>query len=104
MDTTNTMAVADTIRDQIGNRGLVMMGAKNLLGSETGLQFKIGRNDLKVTHVRITLESSDTYTVEFIKVGRAPRFTVTEISRRELVFVDRLRAVLEAGTGMYLNL
>lgn len=104
MDTTNTLSVADTIRDQIGNRGLVMMGAKNLLGSEDGLQFKIGRNALRVTHVKITLEPSDTYSVEFIRVGRAPRFTVTEISRSELVFVDSLRAVLEAGTGMYLSL
>lgn len=104
MNTEQSMAVADTIRDQIGNRGLVMMGSRNLLGSASGLQFKIGRNALKVTHVRITLESSDTYTVEFIRVGRAPRFTITEISRQELVFVDSLRAVLETGTGMYLSL
>ena len=81
-----------------------MMGAKNLLGSEDALQFKIGRNAKRVTHIRVTLDATDTYTVEFIRVGRAPMFKTTPVADFSGVYADQLHAIIEANTGLYLSL
>ncbi len=97
------MAIANEIRNQIGQMGLTMMGAKNFIGGSDHLQFKIGRNAKRVTHIRITLDASDTYTVRFTRVGRAPKYTITELGEVEGVYVSDLRAILE-GTGMFLRL
>jgi hypothetical protein len=106
MNTTQAAAtdVAATIANQIGNRALVMFGATNLLGDANTLQFKIGKNASKATHVRVTLDPSDTYTVEFIRVGRSPHFTVTPIDSQSMVYGDQLRTVIGTFTGMYWNL
>jgi hypothetical protein len=52
MTSTATLQVAQTIRDQLGNRFCVMTGAKDFVGSERSLSFRIGRNIRNVTHVR----------------------------------------------------
>lgn len=102
---TQSEQVAHTIISQLGNMALSMLGAKNLLSlTEGGLQFKIGRNSKKVTHVEIILDPSDTYNVRFIKVGRAPKYEIKTLSKVEGVYVDRLHEVIEAHTGMYTHL
>jgi hypothetical protein len=98
------LAVANTIRDQIGGPAFVMMCAKNLVGDDRALTWKVGRNEKKVTHVRVTLEPTDTYKVEFIKVGRAPGFKVETLGTHEMIYADQLHPMIEAGTGMYLTL
>ena len=97
------MTIAQTILAQLGgNKFIVMTGAKNLVGA-TGhiLSFKIGRNAAKVSHVRISLEANDTYTMKFFNVRKT---TVKEISVREMVYADQLCSVFESVTGMYTSI
>lgn len=99
--TTNDLTVANTIRDQIGNRAFVMMGATNLLGSSDSLQFKVGSNAKKVTHVRIVLDKSDTYTVSFHRCHGA---SIKELASVSDVYVEQLHPTIETHTGLYLSL
>lgn len=104
--------VANTIAEQIGNRAFVMMGAKNLLGSESHLQFKIGTNCKKVTHVTVTLTSDDLYTVRFDRVTKigfnaktgAVTGGVKQLQEVEGVDVGQLHRIISEGTGLYLSL
>lgn len=106
MSNTN-MEVANTIRDQIGHRALFMLGASNLLGTENSLEFKIGRNAKGVTHIKITLDPSDTYTVEFAKRRMNHKTFVLDVkvlAKIDDVYVDMLHSVIEEYTGMYTSL
>ena len=103
-NTAQTLQVANTIADQIGARAFAMMGATNKLADASSLTFKVGRNARKVTHVTVTLDPTDTYTVEFVKCGRAPRYTRTVLATVSNVYEDGLRAVIETNTGLYLSL
>lgn len=96
-----SMEVANTIRDQVGHRALMMIGAKNLTGDKNSLSFKIGRNSAHVTHIRVTLEPSDTYTVQFYRVRRHNR---TLVSEERDIYGDGLRDCIERNTGLYTSL
>lgn len=94
------LEVADTIRAQIGGRAFLMLGAKDLLAIENGLQFKI-RGSRNANVVQIVLDASDTYTVTFQK-GRGLNWrTVAEVSD---VYADSLHRVIESNTGLYTSL
>lgn len=99
MNTANT--AAEIIRDQLGGGALMMLGAKDILGSENALQFAI-RGSRKVSKIRITLDPSDTYTVEFFK--KNGRFDYATVATVEGVYVDSLHAVIETNTGLYTSL
>ena len=97
--------IANTIRSQIGHGTLFMMGAKNLVATETGLTFRIGRNAKSVSHVMITLEPSDTYTVEFRRVRNSKNgITNKLVNSFDDVYADMLHTVLESGTGLATHL
>jgi hypothetical protein len=108
----NSMTVANVIAEQIGHRAFVMMGASNLLGGEKHLQFKIGTNGKKVTHVTVTLTSDDLYTVRFdrvTKIGFSMKTGKTTggvkmLAEVESVHVDQLHSIISEHTGMYLSL
>jgi len=97
-------SLGNTIRDQIGGRALQMLGAKDFVGDDDSLTFRIGRNAQGVTHIRIQLDPSDTYTVQFLKVGRAPYFHRTVVSEASDIYVDQLRGLIERKTGLYTSL
>ena len=101
MSTAASLEVAETIRAQLGHHAAMMLGASGFVGDKNSLQFKIGRNVKKVTHIVITLVSSDTYTVEFLKVGR---LDWKVLSRAEGVDVSSLHRVIEAHTEMRTSL
>jgi hypothetical protein len=99
-----TMQVAETIRAQIGPLAFRLIGASALVGDENSLTFKVGSNAKGVTHIKVTLDPSDTYTVSARKV-RISRTTyaidnrvVAEVSG---VYFDGLRAAIESATGLY---
>src|SRR5262245_36013186 len=96
------LSVANIIRDQLGNRALFMLGAKDLLGSETekSLSFRV-RGSPTVNHIRIALAPNDTYTVTFSKVRG---LKVKEVAKLEDVYVDSLHRVIEKNTGLYTSL
>ncbi len=102
------LTVANTILEQLGgNRFLAMTGARNLAGDATSLSFRLPGNGFAkngINYVKVTLEPSDTYTVVFKKIGRAPGFKVTEFDKVEDVYCDNLREVFERATGLATSL
>lgn len=58
----------------------------------------------KPTHVRVTLDPSDTYTVEILSVQAKAADMVVTNSRLEMVYGDQLAAVVEMNTGLRLSL
>lgn len=93
------MNIAETIRRQIGGGSLFMLGARNLLDHGNAFSFRI-RGSRKVNYVKITLDPSDTYTMEFKKIGRSPKFKVTDVAIFEDVYCDMLHSLIEDTTGL----
>ena len=100
--TTNT--VANTIANQLGgtNRLYAMVAAHSFLCDHESLTFKIGARALKgIKCVKVTLDPSDTYTVEFWSIRG---INVKKVSEVHGVYCDNLKSVIEATTGLYLSL
>lgn len=100
------MQTATTILEQLGgNRFLAMTGAKDVFGSDDGIQFKLPRGAKDgINSVRVTLDPTDTYTVTFYKMTRGRSFKCTEISETSFVHADQLRALFTSATGLYTTL
>lgn len=105
-ETRNDMTVANAIFAQLGgSRFSAMVGARDLMGTPDSLTFKIGRGAKDgINAVRVALDPSDTYTVTFYKMGRAPRFQVIEVATVAGVYADALRVVFTAHTGFVTSL
>lgn len=97
--------VSKTIAAQIGNPAFTMMGAKNLVGSDDSLTFKLGAGAVnkgrRVSHVRVTLTPADTYRVEFLAVRK---FEAKTLHTSEDIYADSLKTTLEIHTGFALSL
>lgn len=93
-------AIAQTILDQLGgNRFIAMTGAKNLVAGSNMLQFDIGRGAInKANKVRVTLQSSDTYMVEFFYLRGVNCRTIG--SAINGVYADQLQNVFTKETGL----
>lgn len=89
-----------------GSRFKAMTGARDFVYDDEArtLTFRVMRNERKVTHVRITVEPSDTYRVEFLRVVTRGGYRVDTLRDDAGVFVDSLRHVFERGTGLYVSL
>ena len=99
---TESQQVAKTILQQLGgNKFIAMTGAKNFGSSKNSLQFKIGKNSKSISHVIITLKSSDLYDVEFIKLRGPSRKVVKKVSG---VYNDMLGKIFTKYTGMRTSL
>lgn len=101
------LTVANTILAQLGGGGRLtaMIGAQNFLGDATSLKFQFAapaKNGANL--VRIQLDPSDTYTVEFYKIGRAPKSECEKINSLSFVYDDQLVPVIESETGLRLTL
>ena len=86
-----------------GNKFVAMTGAKNFVkdDSKRMIAFKIGKNCKGVNYVRITLNSMDTYDMEFISV-RGGKLTVK--SEANNIYNDQLQEVFTEHTGLYTRL
>jgi hypothetical protein len=97
--------IAQIIADQIGGRAFFMLGASEKMGSEKALTFKVGKNSKSVSHIRVTLEPSDTYKVEAIRVRRSKGVLGSKVlEEQQMVYVDSLHRVIEAMTGLRTSL
>lgn len=99
-------SVASIIKDQIGSRALLMIGAKNLVDTGKGLSFKVGhgvRNENgRVNYITITLdEATDTYIMEAL-YGTVRGLTTR--AKIEGVYVEMLHDFIRDNTGMALSL
>lgn len=100
MNTTTNVA-NEILRQLGGNRFATMTGAKNLVAIENGLTLKLGRNASGITHLTVTLDPSDTYTVRFQRVhGRK----ITEKGTHEGIYCDMLVPLFEKETGLATSL
>lgn len=96
--------IANQILEQLGGRRFIAMtGARNLCSLEggRGLGFQLPRGFAhnKATHVRIHLEPTDTYRVEFLKWnGRA--LTMATISETSGLYCADLRCYFTGETGL----
>ncbi len=99
-----TMTIAKTIADQIGGRAFYMIGAKNLVDTGKGLDFKVGRNANGVTHVSIKLTDMDLYDVEFVRCNTRAKVMRKTVSLAEGIYADMIHATIEDGTGMVTSL
>lgn len=96
------MTIAKTILQQLGgNQFAVMTGSKNFAGYENALSFQVGRNSKGVNRVRVTLNSSDLYDVEFFRIRKN---TITTIAEAHDIYCDQLDEVFEQNTGLYTHL
>lgn len=102
------MTTAQTIFQQLGGGRFVMMtGSKGFLDMGNALSCKlgggaVGKDDQKVTHLRVTLDASDTYTVETLYVRGTSGVRIVEST--DGVYCDNLRSVVEKMTGFALTL
>jgi hypothetical protein len=93
--------IAREISRQIGNRAFCMMGSTEKFIDGPGLIFNV-RGSKTTTKIKVTLAASDTYTVTFYKIGRAPAY---KIEPREFpgVYSDNLKNLIENETGSTSN-
>ncbi len=95
-------AVSQAILDQLGGRAfLAMTGARDLVGGERRLTFRLPRGFAKdqINRVEIVLEASDTYSVRFTKGNAQAR--VRRIVRYETgIYHDMLAPLFRDATGL----
>ena len=103
----NDKNIARTLLTQLGTL-IPMFGAKNILDTGRGVQFKIGRNPKRITHITIELADDDTYDV---KLSRVPSMKMllkgaetVNCGEFEMVYADQLHSLLEATTGLCASL
>ena len=92
--------VAETIRQQIGNGALYMLGAKNLLDHGDALSFRV-RGSRAVNYIKITLNGMDMYDMEFGKIHGLNYKVKAEVAN---VYADMLRGIIEQETGLATSL
>lgn len=96
------MEIAQEILRQLGGqRFIAMTGSKNFVGKKDGLTFKVGQNAKGVTHVTVTLDPNDTYTVAFFKIRGTSVKRIVGVAN---VYNDNLQAVFTENTGLYTRL
>lgn len=96
--------IAEEILLQLGgNRFIAMTGSKNFAAGDNGrsLSMKVGQNPKGVTHLKITLDPTDTYTMIFYRI-RANKIKVLETFTG--VYNDMLQKIFTKMTGLYTHL
>jgi hypothetical protein len=102
---TNT-TIANTILTQLGGRRfLAMTGACNLIAGPNYLACKIPRAAKKITHMRVTLDPNDTYTVAFLNCRATHnRLKHETIETNSNIYAEDLQSVFTSTTGPYTTL
>ena len=99
----SNLTVAKTILEHLGgNKFRMMTGAKHLAGDENSLSMRIGRNSSNSNYLKITLNSMDTYDMEFAKLTRMGEKKSVRMVYN--VYNDMLKSVFTEHTGMYTSL
>jgi hypothetical protein len=98
--------IATTILIQKGRGALYMLGARDYYAMDNGVVFKIGRNSKRVNRIKITLNSMDTYDIEFWYMSMKKDWTAANklIASDKSVYCDGLGASIERNTGLYTSL
>lgn len=94
------MNVAREILRQLGgNRFIAMTGAKNFVGGENSLTFRLrGGTKNKINAVRIELNGRDLYDIKYMRVWGTK---VTIVTEQNDVYNDMLEECFTEATGLY---
>jgi len=107
MTTTQNYEAGRIILSQLGGRALFMIGAKQKILIDCGVQFKIGRNHRQINHVSVVLDADDTYTITFgaLRCKRGDCVPTLKVKAAHSgVYADQLHQLIESETGMYTSL
>jgi hypothetical protein len=97
---TNT-EIATTIISQFGRSFPQMVGLRNVVAIERGVQFSHAKGQQGINKVVITLNGMDTYDLSFWKITKK---TTKEIVGVGDIYNDQLGGVFENITGLYTHL
>ena len=94
--------VAKIILEQLnGHKFVVMTGAKTLTDHGNALSFRLPSKPHYtkngINYVKITLDPSNTYTVEFVRIRG---MKITPIEKLTDIYCDSLREVFTRATGL----
>lgn len=96
--------IAGTILAQLGgNKFIAMTGAKNFGTNGNDLAFSLPRYaGLKINMVKITLNSMDTYDIDFLKIPPMSKCDkpIETIKRCTDIYNDQLQEVFTRYTGL----
>jgi hypothetical protein len=106
MTTSTNQEVAQTILSQLGgNRFIAMTGCSNFGSTPNSLSFKLPRGcKNKATHCTVSLDASDTYTVEFIKCNMRAAVYRQVVAETSMVYAESLTELFTAATGLEVRL
>jgi hypothetical protein len=92
------LTISKTILSQLGGgRFVAMTGAREFVGGEFTLRFKVPRKG----YCLVTLTPADVYTVTFFKVVKGAVRTTKEVRD---VYAEDLQNVFTEATGLYTHL
>lgn len=94
------METSKIILEQLGGgKFIAMTGAKNFVGGNNALTFRLPSNFAKggINAVRVTLGGDDLYTLEFMKIRGVQ---VTPVSKYDAVYCDMLQPLFTQNTGL----
>lgn len=102
----SSVRIAETILTQLGGgRFIAMVGAKAMVRTQAGLQFNVPANLTRNrgNKVRITLDASDTYTIEIFRF-RPSTLECETIDSVSGIYADCLRDTFTDMTGLATSL
>ena len=94
------IAIANEIIRQLGgNKFRVMTGARDIFADDMGVTFKIPGTTTKkhINYIRVALDPSDTYTMEFWAYRK---LNGQKIAEHSMVYDDMLQDIFTAETGL----
>jgi hypothetical protein len=98
------LTTATIILSQMGgtSRLSVMIGANSFVGSDNSVAFRFKARARNGSNAfRVTLDPSDTYTIEFLSLRGSSRKVKETLSD---VYAEDLKSLFEKKTGLYLSL
>lgn len=102
------LQVAATIMNQFGGkRFAVMVGAKEVLATDNGVRFKIGKNTAGVNMVHVDLTPMDLYNVRFEKRSfstKTMEAKIKEVAKYDGVYAEDLADIFVSTTKLYVRL
>ena len=97
------LIIAQTILAQLGGRRFIAMtGAGNFIGGDNYLMFSLPTGFAKdgINKIRITLDWTDTYIFEALKVFPGPELKFDTIQKLDYVYADDLEDIFTNITGL----
>jgi len=97
------LQIAQTILAQLGGRRFIAMtGARDFIGGDNFITFGLPAGFAKdgINKIRITLDWTDTYIFEALKVFPGPELKFDTIKKLDYVYADDLEDIFTSLTGL----